>query len=268
VIRIKCSPWFLEGPRWGCARLRLICFPYAGVGASAYRLWSRELPPDMEIAAIQPPGRESRFAEPAYRRIDQLAKDVIDPLLPYLDRPFAVFGHSMGAMVATEFVAALARRGAPMPVHLFVSARRALHLPDPDSPLGSLSDTEFIAEIQRRYGGIPAEVLGDRELLQLLLPGLRADIEAIESYVMSEGLQVRCPLSVFGGAQDPRASRTQLEAWRELTERPPALRIFEGDHFYLTAQRQALLAEIVRSLRPAIAEERAPVTQALLSSCS
>lgn len=268
MIRLKCSPWFLEGPRWASARLRLICFPFAGVGASAYRLWSRELPPDMEIAAVQPPGRESRFGEAPYRRIDRLAEDVADQLLPYLDRPFAVFGHSMGAMVAAEFVACLARRGCPAPVHLFVSARRGLHLPDPDSPLSGLSDVDFISEIQRRYGGIPPEVLGDRELLALLLPGLRADIEAIESYVMSRDLRVRCPLSVFGGTSDTRATRTQLEAWRDISDRAPTIRIFDGDHFYLTARRQELLAEITRTLRPTAAEGQMPVEQALLSSYS
>jgi len=268
VIRLKCSPWFLEGPRWISARVRLICFPYAGVGASAYRLWSRELPPEVEIAAVQPPGRESRFGEPPYRRIDRLAEDVLEPLLPFLDRPFAVFGHSMGAMVATEFVAALARRGGPAPMHLFVSARRALQLPETDSPLNGLSDEEFIAEIQRRYGGIPAEVLRDRELLQLLLPGLRADIEAIEAYSMSSGLRIRCPLSVFGGTNDSRATRAQLEAWRELADREPAVRMFEGDHFYLTGQRQALIAEIARTLIAAAPEKQVPVTQAPLSSCA
>lgn len=253
MIRLKSSPWFLEGPRWQSADLRLICFPYAGTGASAYRLWSAGIPREFEVCAVQPPGRESRFRDPPCRRIEDLVLPVVEALLPFLDRPFAVFGHSMGAIVASEFVCELSRRGARLPLHLFVSGRRAPHLPDPDPPFSTLPDAQFVAEIQRRYGGIPAEILADQEMLQVLLPALRADIAAIEAYPARADMRVECPLTVFGGTNDTRATQEQLAAWRDVATGSFRLRTFEGDHFYLTLRRQELLAEIVAALGPALA---------------
>jgi medium-chain acyl-[acyl-carrier-protein] hydrolase len=242
--------WLVRKPVQQAPRIRLFCFPYAGVGASAYRLWAAGLPAAIETCAIQLPGRESRLREPALKRIDAIVAALVPVLRPHLDLPFAFFGHSMGAIVASELTAALARDGGPMPTHVFLSARRAPHLPDPDSPLSGLDDDRFVAEINRRYGGIPPEVAQDREILELLLPCLRSDIEALESHRANIAPQIACPLAVFGGTEDRRATRAELEAWSTFATGPFRVRMFSGDHFYINPCRAEVLADVAATLLP------------------
>ena len=245
--------WLIRRAAQGrAARARLFCFPYAGVGASAYRLWPAGLSADLEVCAVQLPARESRFREPPLTSIDAAVAALLPVVRRYLDLPFAFFGHSMGALLATELTAALADAGDPLPQHLFVSARRPPDLADPDSPLGGLSDLEFVAEINRRYGGIPAEVMQDAEMMALLLPSLRADIVALENHVPKRPTRITVPLSVFGGTLDPRVPRAHLEAWRTAAAAGFRLRMFPGDHFYINTCRADVLAEVQAILAPAL----------------
>jgi surfactin synthase thioesterase subunit len=238
------------------ARARLFCFPYAGVGASAYRLWPAALPPSLEVCAIQLPGRESRLREPAYTRIDSAVAALLPVLEPHFDLPFAFFGHSMGAVLATEITLALAARAGPLPHHLFVSGRRAPGLPDPDPPLSGLPDAAFLEELSRRYGGIPAEVMQDTEMMALLLPCLRADIAALESYAPASTARIPVPLSAFGGTEDSRVSRAQVEAWRTAAAGEFRVRMFPGNHFFITPRRTELLAQIGSTLAPLLESGR------------
>ena len=240
-------------------RARLFCFPYAGVGASAYRLWATGLPPALEVCAVQLPGRESRFREPPLDRIDAAVAALLPVLRKNSDLPFAFFGHSMGAVVATELTLALAATGAPLPQHLFVSARRPPEVPDPDTPLARLPDAAFLTEIQRRYGGIPAEVMQDNEMMALLLPSLRADISALENHApAARPTRIPVPLSVFGGTHDQRVPRAHLEAWRMTAAAGFRLRMFPGDHFYINPCRADVLAEVQAVLAPALSEAPGP----------
>jgi medium-chain acyl-[acyl-carrier-protein] hydrolase len=243
------SPWFVRPQPRPFARLRLFCFPYAGIGASAYRPWAAELPPEIELCALQPPGRETRLREAALDDLDELVAAVGSEMLPLLDRPFAFFGHSMGACVAYELARRLARQGAPPPVRLFVSGRRAPGVPHTEPPMSTLPDDAFIDEIQRRYNGIPEEVLQYPELVALLLPGLRADITALERHVHQPGEPLDCDLLALGGVGDPRVSPSELEAWRSETAGAFSLRLFPGGHFYLQSARQPLLDTLVGALR-------------------
>lgn len=231
-------------------RARLFCFSYAGGGASAYRLWSANLPPELELCAVQLPGREGRYREAPYDRIDAIVAALLPVLQSQLDLPFAFFGHSMGAVIATELTAALAACGAPGPQHLFISARRAPGLPDPDPPLCGLSDFAFVTELNRRYGGIPAEVIQDAEMMALLLPSLRADIDALENYGVAPEARIAVPLSVFGGTEDSRVPRAHLEAWRQVATGEFRMRLFAGDHFYINPRRMEVLAEVSATLAP------------------
>lgn len=242
--------WLVRKPVQQAPRIRLFCFPYAGVGASAYRLWAAGLPGGIETCAVQLPGRESRLREPALERIDAIVDALLPVLRPHLDLPFAFFGHSMGAVVASELTAALARDGGPTPTHLFLSARRAPHLPDPDPPLTGLGDDDFVAEINRRYGGIPPEVARDREILELLLPCLRSDIEALESHRAGIVPRIACPLVVFGGTEDRRATQPELEAWSAFASGSFRVRMFPGDHFYINPCRVDVLADVAATLLP------------------
>jgi surfactin synthase thioesterase subunit len=238
------------------ARARLFCFSYAGVGASAFRLWHEGLPPELEVCAIQLPGRESRLDEPALSSVPRLVELLVPQVRAHAraggDRPFAFFGHSMGATLAFEVARTLQCDGAPMPVHVFLSARRPPSVPDPDPPLSHLADAEFVAELNRRYGGIPAEVLAHQELLALLLPALRADLTALESFRSPPLPLLSAPVSVFGGHDDSRAPRSYLEAWRAHVAGTIRLRQFPGGHFYLNQarERDAVLAEVRSVLAP------------------
>jgi medium-chain acyl-[acyl-carrier-protein] hydrolase len=257
VVRLKCmnnmlgGGWLVRKPaRQVAPRMRLFCFPYAGVGASAFRLWAAGLPDSVEMCAVQLPGRESRLREPALRRIDAIVAALLPALRPHLDVPFAFFGHSMGAVVASELTTALALAGDPMPQHVFLSARRAPHMPDRDPPLTGLQDAEFVAEINRRYGGIPEEVLRDQEVLELLLPCLRCDIEALESHRPTVDRLIPCPLTVFGGTEDRRATRAELDAWSATAAGAFRVRMFPGDHFYINTRRADVLADVAATLAP------------------
>jgi medium-chain acyl-[acyl-carrier-protein] hydrolase len=251
--------WLVRrGVQGRVVRARLFCFPYAGVGASAYRLWATGLPPALEVCAVQLPGRESRFREPPLDRIDTAVAALLPVLRENSDLPFAFFGHSMGAVVATELTLALAAAGAPLPQHLFVSARRPPEVADPDTPLARLPDAAFLAEIQRRYGGIPAEVMEDTEMMALLLPSLRADISALENHAPTRPTRIPVPLSVFGGTHDQRVPQVHLEAWRVTAAAGFRLRMFPGDHFYINPCRADVLAEVQAVLAPALSEAPRP----------
>jgi surfactin synthase thioesterase subunit len=232
------------------ATARLFCFSCAGLGASMYRLWPAALPADIELCALQLPGRETRLREAPLSSIPALVDAIVPALQPHFDRPFAFFGHSMGAVLAAEVTRTLASLGAPTPRHLIVSARRPPHLPDTAPWLHTLPDDRFVAEINRRYGGVPVQVMEQRELLGLLLPCLRADIEALENFTPPARHPLSTPITAFGGTYDQRASRADLEAWRGETNSAFRLRLFPGDHFYLNPQRAALLTEVSATLAP------------------
>ncbi len=208
------------------------------------------LPREFDVCAVQLPGRSNRFREPPLRRLADLIPAALEGLRPYLERPFAFFGHSMGALVAFELTRELRRQGAPLPVALFASAHEAPHRPPPLPPVTHLSDREFVEEVGRRFGGIPAEVLAEPELLDLVVPVLRADIGVLEGYRYLAEEPLDCAISSFGGALDSHLTREDAEAWREHTRGAFRLRILPGGHFFLDGCRQALLASIAEDLQP------------------
>ena len=150
----------------------------------------------------------------------------------------------MGALVAFELARALRRHKQDPPAHLFVSGRRAPQLPEPETPISPLDEASFVQEMIRRYNAIPKAILDDDEMLRLFLPTLRADMSVIETYTYANGAPLDCPITAFGGTDDPRASRTDLAAWRLQTQHSFQLRQFVGDHFYLAPQRGPLVSQI------------------------
>lgn len=242
------DPWAkLLQPRPG-ARLRLFCFPYAGGGASIYRSWPPELPAAVEVVAVQPPGRESRFREEPFRRIEPMADAATGALAPLLDRPFAFFGHSMGAILAFEVARRLRRRGLPRPRHLFVSGRSAPRVEVTDPPIHDLPREEFLGAV-RRFSGTPEEVLQNRELVELIEPLLRADFSVSETYrYRPDAEPLDLPLSALGGAEDPEVPPEHLAPWREETTGPFREHLLPGGHFFLGERRAELLAIVAREL--------------------
>ncbi len=247
---MKTSAWIHRYAARSLASKRLFCFSYAGAGASVYRLWHTGLPSDIEVCAVQLPGREGRLRETPIASIPGIVSALLPEILACADRPFAFFGHSMGAVVATEVARALQSSGGPVPSHLFVSARRPTGVADPDPPMAHLPDAELVAELNSRYGGIPPEVMEHEELMALLLPGLRADLSALESFQPTAGTRLTMPLHVFGGAGDARVPRAHLEAWQADAQGSFRVRQFPGGHFYLNSQQAALLEEVRATLMP------------------
>jgi medium-chain acyl-[acyl-carrier-protein] hydrolase len=221
----------------------LFCFPYAGGSAAVFRTWAAGLP-QVDVRPVQLPGRGGRLRETPFTRIRELAAAACDGLLPHLGEPFAFFGHSFGGLVAFEVARELRRRGGPEPFHMFVSARRGPRSPDPAVPLHRLPDARFLEEVQGRYGAIPQAILQEPELLALLLPTLRADLEAVETYAYVAEPPLRVPISAFGAVHDPWATRDDLAAWQHETDEAFSLTRFPGGHFYLEESEASLLAEI------------------------
>lgn len=227
-------------------RRRLYCLPYAGGGVAAYRQWASGLPDDIEVVAAQLPGREARLREAPLTSVQAIVALLADAITASADLPYAIFGHSMGGLVAFELARALEERGPRVPSHLFVSSRRPPDMPDPASPVHALPEPQFLDELQRRYDAIPDVVRQEPELLELLLPVLRADIQTIETYVPTPGAQVRCPVHVYGGLHDRYPVAADLPGWWRSSQGPVRMRLFPGDHFYMNAHRVALLRDIAR----------------------
>ena len=223
---------------------RLFCMPYAGGGVAPYRLWFRSLPEDIEVHAVQLPGRESRLRDAPLTTIHAMVDAVRPAIDAASDLPYAIFGHSMGALMAFELTFALEQGGLRAPSRLFVSARRGPDEPDPRPPVHELPEAQFLDELQERYGAIPEAVRSEPELMELLLPVLRADIRAVETYVPTPGAIVRCPVDIYGGSSDTHPHPAQLSQWSRVVEQPVRIRMFAGDHFYLNSQREALTADI------------------------
>ena len=225
------------------ARMRLFCFPYAGGGASAFRGWASELPKDVEVCAIQLPGRESRLLEEPYRDIPAIVQALATAIVPFFDRPYAFFGHSMGSLVAFELARELRRQHRAGPMHLVVSGHRAPRFASRRRAIHALPQAELIDEL-RRLNGTPEEVLRDPELMSMLLPTLRADFSACEQYTYADEAPLTCPISAFGGLQDPRVAHDDLSAWREQTTDRFVLRMLPGDHFFLRAGTSKVLLQL------------------------
>lgn len=243
MSRPNVSLWvtsFQPNPR---ARLRLFCFPYAGGGSHIFRQWPAGLPADVELCAVQLPGRGRRVRETPFKSMQPLVETLAEVLPPFFDRPFAFFGHSMGASIGFELARRLRRAGAEGPAHLLVSGRQPPQAPYTDRGTYLLSDAELIEEL-RQLNGTPAEVLEHAEMMQLLLPLMRADLELIQTYISEPEPPLSCPISAFGGLRDEEADRDALQQWAEQTTAEFSLQMFPGDHFFLHTCLPQLLQAI------------------------
>jgi malonyl CoA-acyl carrier protein transacylase len=244
ILEELTSPWFPSLNPQSTAQGRLFCFPHAGAGAAAYQSWPSLFPPEIEICPIQLPGRETRLNETAFTRLQPLIVSLTEAIAPYLDRPFAFFGHSFGALLAFELTRHFRRQGLPQPFHLFLSARRAPQLPDHEAPIHNLSEDRFF-EALKRWRGIPPSVLQDRDFTRLYQAPLRADFAALETYFYPKDKPVDCRISCFGGIDDTTVKQIELEAWQEQTSQKINLKLFAGDHFFLENQQQEISSIII-----------------------
>ncbi len=230
------------------AKLRLFCLPFAGGGASLYRPWTTQLAPTIEVCPIQLPGRENRYSEKPITDAHQMAQIIATQMLPFLDRPYAIFGHSMGALLAYEVTRELARLKARAPEILFVSAHRAPHLPRKRALLHALPNAQFIESL-KQYGGFPEEILNNQEFIDFVLPTMRSDMTLCDLYAFkNEDFQLNLPIEIFAGAGDPEAGPDEMKAWADYSQNRSNLKVFEGGHFFLRSHSKELLDHISGSI--------------------
>jgi medium-chain acyl-[acyl-carrier-protein] hydrolase len=230
------------------AAQQLLCFAHAGGGPSFFRPWRAALGPETAVRPVLLPGREWRLDEPSFRHIAELVEPLCEALDPYLDQPYALFGHSMGAVVAYEVARRFSGPSRAGPTCLLVSGRRAPGLPARRPRLSGLPDDEFLAEVAR-LNGIPPEVLNEPELLSMLLPTLRADFELAETYQPLPGGRLGCPVVAYMSTSDPEVDYAEVLGWREVTTGDFTMRAFRGDHFYLKGGRPDVLNAVGEDLR-------------------
>ncbi|MEO5344178.1 MAG: alpha/beta fold hydrolase [Gammaproteobacteria bacterium SHHR-1] len=248
MSKAELRSFFCRLPRPG-ARLRLFCFPHAGGGVTAFHAWPELLPEGIELHAAQLPGRERRRHEPLQTDMAAMADEFAADMLAMNDRPIALFGFSMGALLAYEVARRLSGQAGIGLDHLLVAARRAPHLPY-DRAIHHLPDEAFIQELQQKYGGLPDVVRESRELLDYFLPIIRADLTLLETYCHSPGTPLDCRISVYGGTQDSSTTPAQLDAWSQHSRWGSDTLMIEGGHFFPQANLEALLADISRRLLP------------------
>jgi medium-chain acyl-[acyl-carrier-protein] hydrolase len=254
--KVAGDSWFVVTRPVERPRLRLFCFPYAGGSAVIFHRWPDGLPGDVEIRALQLPGRSFRLAEPPLPRLDRVL-DAIEPVItPLLDLPFAFFGHSMGALIAFELARRLRRRGQPEPACLLMSGRRGPDVFDTEPPICALPEDKFLAALSRRHGA-PAELLQNPELIELVMPSLRADFELLETHAYVDEEPLRCPITIFGGKGDTGVPIAHLEAWGAHTREPLRMHLLPGGHFFLLSAQTELLGLLSAELRRCGAADRA-----------
>lgn len=225
------------------AAFRLVCLHHAGGSAITFRGWEQQLDPRCELWSLQLPGRGRRYSEPLIREPNRLISLLEEEFMPWIDKPYILFGHSMGALLAYELACAVERSRARAPVHLLLCGRRAPHQPSPHAPMHQLPDAELIEKV-RSLDGTDEEILEHPELIELLLPILRADFQIAETHSNSIGPPLKCPISVFTGSRDPWVSEEAARAWQDLTTGPFTYKQYDGGHFLTSEQRQLIVGEV------------------------
>jgi pyochelin biosynthetic protein PchC len=242
------KPWirrFHDSPE---SEIRLVCFPHAGGAATYYFPYSEALSPDIEVLAVQYPGRQDRRAEPLIDDLGALADLSFAGLADWTDKPFAFFGHSMGALIAYEVAQRFERRPGPVPVHLFVSGRRAPSCHRDEQFIHTLNDRELVAEM-RRVGGTDPRFLDDPEIRATILPVIRNDYRAVETYRWSRQPPLRAAVTAMTGDDDPQNTYEEAAAWREHCSGGFELETMSGGHFFLDQHRDSIIRMVGTKLR-------------------
>ena len=238
---------FFANPPDGNVRCRLFCLPHSGGGCARYYTWRHLLPPSIQVVPIQLPGREMRYREEPYTRLEGLIGDLAPVIAPYLDRPYAIFGYSVGGLLGFELSREIRRRGLRLPEALFVAAAAAPGIKLPGTPIHRLSDDELLVRIRERYGGIPEVLLKEKDLLGIYLRVIKADFALLETYTSYEEAPFAFPIPAFGGARDMMVSEADLAGWQAHTTGTFSLTMLPGDHFFINEQ-QGILLERVKAL--------------------
>lgn len=228
-------------------KVRLFCFPFGGGGASTFIPWLDRMPSGVEVCPVQAPGRENRLREAPITRMSAMIELLIEALTPFIDCPFALFGHSIGALTMFELARQLRRQGLQSPCWLFASGHPAPDLPRRRPAISHLARPEFTAALREDFDLDPA-LLDSKDIMDMIFPALRADYELVETYVHQAESPFSCPLSVFGGSRDPETTEDELMAWSNHTTGSFRTQVLEGKHMFIQTSREALIGEISRDL--------------------
>ena len=228
----------------------VFCLPHAGAGSSAYRGWSDSIGLTAEVVLLQLPGRESRFREPLLSQMREATGEYCQVIASY-DRPYILFGNSLGGLIAFEIAHEMERRCGRGPIHLLVASASAPHVPRRLPPIHALSDREFVQNLNDRYQCLPQQILDDPEYLAALIPALRADLKIFETYQYRKREALSCPISVFGGRKDGSMHEEDLNSWGEHTSSDFQLKMFDAGHIFLQSHKPGLIGH----LRSAIAKQ-------------
>lgn len=240
------SPWLPFGAQ-SAAQIRLICLPHAGAGASVYRAWAATLPAEIAACPVQPPGRERRRAEPLLHSATDVVRQLAPDIISMICSPYAIFGHSTGALCAFELTREIRRLGGPLPRHLFVAGRRAPQLPMTRTELAGLPITE-LAAVLRRLGGTPEDVLLDPGILTLIQPLLAADFAVNEAYDYYAEPRLEVPITAFAGRSDPGARPDDMAGWQDQTSARWGMVVLDGGHFAIFDHAAAVHQQIAHDL--------------------
>jgi medium-chain acyl-[acyl-carrier-protein] hydrolase len=241
------SACFVRSARTAQPDLRLICIPFAGGSATYFLDWASKTPEGIDLCGVQLPGREDRFGEPLLRDMSTLVRQLADELAQLLDRPFAIFGHSIGALIGFELARQLRREKLPQPVHIIASGLRAPQFISTIPPVAEMPDQDLLQWL-RQFSGTPQELLADRNAIECFLTILRADLMLAASYRYEEEPPLQCSLSVYGGLRDASSDRDSLLGWQRHTAGKFRLRMFPGGHFFITGARTAVLQSILADI--------------------
>ena len=239
------NKWFVRSPgvsRVSAPRLRMFCFPYAGGSASTYMQWGKKVANDIEVLAVQLPGRANRLAEQPYDDMNSLIAALLPNFLEYIDRPYVMFGHSLGSRIAFQLMVECRNQQRRMPEHFFASGSRAAHRPCSDNSLHGLNDDQLKKKLFS-LNGTPTAILENDEMMRLCMPFLRADFKIAGNY-RAQVEKINCPVTVFGGYEDPDISQADLWEWAALFAKTEDVHLFRGGHFFVETHQDSVLEKV------------------------
>lgn len=242
----RSTPWFVRRVPREQPKLRLFLFPYAGGGSVIFRGWENDFPAEIDVCAVEPPGRFGRFQDRGISDVHEFAAAFERAVDPFLDVPIAFFGYSLGALMAFQCARQLRSRRQLEPTHLMVAAHRAPHMPKRLQPISGKPDAAFIQEIERRYGPFDAVIKAEREMFEAVLGIMRTDFKMLEGYDYAPEAPFACPILALGGVEDGNVLATELDGWREHTSADFRFESLPGGHFFLR-ESGAALRQLIRN---------------------
>jgi medium-chain acyl-[acyl-carrier-protein] hydrolase len=256
------SPWIAYHRPLARASLRLFCFPHAGGSAHLFRTWPEALREEIEVCPVELPGRGLRIRESFFESIEDLAASAAVGMAELFEEPFALFGHSMGALIAFELARILETQQAVSPVALLAAGAVAPPLRRVEAPSWHFPDAEFRQKL-REINGTPSELLADDQMMEFLMPMIRADFRAVQTYTYRDGQTLTCPIAAFGGLNDKDVPLEKLKGWQGCTRGSFSYSLFNGDHFFINGCRTELLRRVAEKLAAFAAATRRPATASL-----